>query len=69
MPPRVAVYGSSAAPGPLCEAPLLLVNMLRPRRAAGGGGWRVYEEDLAGLGIGCALVAGLVAGTALLLSL
>jgi Na+/proline symporter len=51
------------------EAPLLLVNMLRPRRAAGGGGWRVYEEDLAGLGIGCALVAGLVAGTALLLSL
>ena len=49
--------------------PLLLVNVLRLRAAAAGRGWRVYAEDLGGLAIGFALVATLVAATALLLAL
>ena len=48
---------------------LLLVNVLRLRAAAAGRGWRVYAEDLGGLAIGFALVATLVAATALLLAL
>ena len=49
--------------------PLLLVSILDPVRAAGGRGWRAFREDLVGLALGFALVAALVAGTALLLSM
>jgi len=47
---------------------LLLVNALRPRRAAGERGWRAFHEDLRGLAIGFVLVAALVAATALFLA-
>jgi Na+/proline symporter len=48
--------------------PLLLVNVLRPGRAAAGRGWRVFREDLIGLAVGFGMVATLVAATAWLLS-
>jgi Na+/proline symporter len=48
--------------------PLLLVNVLRPGRAAAGRGWRVFREDLGGLALGFGMVAVLVAATAWLLS-
>ncbi len=47
------------------ERPLLLVNVLRLRRAAAGRGWRTFREDLGGLAAGTALVVALVAATAL----
>jgi Na+/proline symporter len=47
--------------------PLLLVNLLQPRRAAAGGGWRVFREDLVGFGIAWILVGALVAATVLFL--
>jgi Na+/proline symporter len=51
--------------GATAEAPLLLVNVLRLRSAAGARGWRTFREDLGGLALGCVLVAALVAATAL----
>ena len=56
--------GRGAAPSRV-EGPLLLVNVLRLRRAAGPRGWRTFREDLGGLALGCVLVAALVAATAL----
>ncbi len=50
------------------ERPLLLVNLLRVRRAARGSVWRTFREDLGGLALGCLLVAALVAATAALLT-
>lgn len=47
--------------------PLLLVNLLRPRRGAAGRGWRAYGEDLGGFALGWIMVAVLVAATALFL--
>jgi Na+/proline symporter len=47
--------------------PLLLVNLLRLRRAAGGRGWRAFREDLGGFALGWLLVILLVAVTALFL--
>lgn len=47
--------------------PLLLVNLLRLRRASAGRGWRAFREDLGGLAVGCALVVALIAATAALL--
>ena len=58
---------SSDGPGAAAR-PLLLVNVLRPARAAAGRGWRVFREDLVGLAIGFGMVATLVAATAWLLS-
>jgi len=52
---------------PAPHRPLLLVNVLRLRRAAAGPVWPAFREDLAGLAIGCALVVALVAATAALL--
>jgi Na+/proline symporter len=49
------------------DRPLLLVNVLRLRRAAGSRGWRAFREDLGGFAIGWAIVIALVTGTALLL--
>jgi Na+/proline symporter len=64
----------AAAPGRAAEfseapRPLLLVNILRLRSAAAGRGWRAFAEDLGGLAVGFAMVAALVAATALLLAL
>jgi Na+/proline symporter len=47
--------------------PLVLVNLLRLRRASAGRGWRAFREDLGGLAVGCALVVALIAATAALL--
>jgi Na+/proline symporter len=49
------------------DRPLLLVNLLRPARAAAGRGWRAYRDDLSGFTIGWAIVILLVVATALLL--
>jgi hypothetical protein len=51
---------SSDGDGTLTAQPLLLVNILHPRRAAGGGGWRAYREDLWGFALGWAIVVTLV---------
>jgi Na+/proline symporter len=46
----------------------LLVNLLHPGRGAEGVGFfRAYREDLKGFAVGCAVAAGLVLGTWLLL--
>ena len=47
------------------DRPLLLVNVLRLRRAAAGRGWRAFREDLGGLAVGGMLVVALVVATAL----
>jgi Na+/proline symporter len=47
--------------------PLLLVNLLHLRRAAGGQGWRAFREDLGGFAAGWIIVFALVAATALIL--
>jgi SSS family transporter len=49
--------------------PLLLVNLLRLGRAAGGRGWRAYREDLGGFAVGWVLVIGLVIATGFFLSM
>jgi Na+/proline symporter len=49
--------------------PLLLVNILHPARAAAGGGWRTYREDLWGFALAWTLVVALVVLTGLWLSL
>ena len=61
------LHTSSDEPGAVAR-PLLLVNVLRPGRAAAGRGWRVFREDLVGLAIGFGMVATLVAATAWLFS-
>jgi|RhiMetdeSRZDD1v2_1073273.scaffolds.fasta_scaffold20717_2 Na+/proline symporter len=55
--------------GSRATRPLLLVNILHLRRAAGSRGWRAFREDLGGLALGTALVIALVVVTALFLSL
>ena len=47
--------------------PLLLVNLLRLRRAAGPQGWRAYREDLGGFAAGWIIVFVLVVATAIML--
>lgn len=49
--------------------PLLLVNLLRLRRAAAGRGWRAYREDLAGFALAWLLVVTLVVATAIFLAM
>ncbi len=48
---------------PAAPQPLLLVNFLRPARAAAGRGWRAYREDLWGFGLAWLLVISLVVFT------
>src|SRR5438552_7949996 len=48
-----AGLGAAAALGSP-DRPLLLVNLLRLRRAASGRGWRMFREDLGGLAVGIA---------------
>jgi Na+/proline symporter len=59
---------SDAGANAAADKPLLLVNLLRPRRGAGGRGWRAYSEDLGGFALGWVMVIILVAATALLLA-
>jgi Na+/proline symporter len=47
--------------------PLLLVNLLQLRRAAGAQGWRAYREDLGGFAAGWIIVVVLVVATAIML--
>jgi hypothetical protein len=47
--------------------PLLLVNLLRLRDAAGEQGWRAYREDLGGFAAGWIMVFVVVVATAILL--
>ncbi len=59
---------SSDSPGGVPERrPLLLVNLLHLRRAAGAQGWRAYREDLGGFAAGWLLVFLVVIATALML--
>jgi Na+/proline symporter len=51
------------------KGPLLLVNLLRLRRAAAGRGWRAYREDLGGFVVGWVLVVVLVIATAMFLAM
>ena len=59
---------SDEGPDAAADRPLLLVNLLRPARAAAGRGWRAYADDLGGFALGWAMVIILVAATALLLA-
>jgi Na+/proline symporter len=56
---------TSSDEGAVGDRPLVLVNLLRLRRASSGAGWRTFREDLGGLAVGIALVIALVAATAL----
>ena len=66
-----AAAGARAAAGVASTAvaaqPLLLVNLLRLRRAAGSLGMRAYREDLVGFAVGWAFVIALVLATAAVL--
>ena len=62
------LHTSSDATGEVAR-PLLLVNVLRLRRAAAGRGWRAFQEDLLGLAVGAVMVVTLVAATAWLLAM
>jgi len=57
--------GSSSSPS--AREPLLLVNLLNLRRAAGGLGWRAFREDLSGFVFGWIVVIVLVLGTTVFL--
>jgi Na+/proline symporter len=65
---RLQTSSDEAGPHAGAVRPLLLVNLLHPRRAAAGQGWRVFREDLAGFTIAWILVAVLVAATAAFLA-
>jgi Na+/proline symporter len=49
------------------KQPLLLVNLLQLRRAAGAQGWTAYREDLGGFAIGWLIVFLVVVATAVML--
>ena len=59
----------AAGAHPAVERPLLLVNLLRLRAAAGDRGWRAFREDLTGFAIGWGIVFVLVAATAVFLGM
>jgi Na+/proline symporter len=54
---------SSDDDGTSTAQPLLLVNILHPRRTAGGRGWSAYREDFGGFALGWAIVVTLVVVT------
>jgi Na+/proline symporter len=62
------VPGFSRAATAVADRPLLLVNVLRLRRAAAGRGWRAFREDLGGFTLGWVMVVLLVTATALFLT-
>jgi Na+/proline symporter len=57
----------ATADRPMARRPLLLVNLLQLRRAAGTQGWRAYREDLGGFAAGWIMVFVLVIATAIML--
>jgi Na+/proline symporter len=60
---------AAESPAGAARQPLLLVNLLRLRRAAGAQGWRAYREDLGGFAAGWILVFALVIATAIMLKM
>jgi Na+/proline symporter len=68
---RSSQPASADRPAPQASAPkpLLLVNLLHLRRAAGGLGWRAYREDLSGFAAGWVIVVVLVVATAIILKM
>jgi Na+/proline symporter len=60
---------TAASPAGAARQPLLLVNLLRLRRAAGAEGWRAYREDLGGFAAGWIIVFALVIATAIMLKM
>jgi hypothetical protein len=58
----------AAGAHPLADRPLLLVNLLRLRKAAAGRGWRAFREDLIGFALAWAIVIVLVGATAMFLA-
>ena len=58
----------AARPAAGATQPLLLVNLLNPRRAFDGRGWSVFREDLVGFGFAWVLVVILVIATAIFLA-
>ena len=65
LPQRSAHAGGAATA--VATQPLLLVNLLRLRRAAGSVGMRAYREDFVGFAVGWAFVIALVVITAVML--
>ena len=62
--------GTSRAEDPVAvKQPLLLVNLLRLRRAAGAHGWKEYREDLGGFAVGWVIVFVVVIATAIMLKM
>jgi Na+/proline symporter len=65
--------GAGRAPGSgaavAAVRPLLLVNLLNPRRAVQSLGWRAYREDLGGFAVAWVMVFALVAATAAFLAM
>jgi Na+/proline symporter len=70
---RLQTSSDSPLPGaaskPPDRQPLLLVNLLQLRRAAGAQGWRAYREDLGGFAIGWVIVFLVVIATAVMLKM
>jgi Na+/proline symporter len=66
---RLRTSSDETGPNAGATQPLLLTNLLQPRRATAGRGWRVFREDLVGFGVGWALVIALVVATAIFLKM
>jgi Na+/proline symporter len=64
-----STQAAAESPAGAARQPLLLVNLLRLRRAAGAQGWRAYREDLGGFAAGWILVFALVIATAIMLKM
>jgi Na+/proline symporter len=65
---RLQTPSDSPAPPAAAESrPLLLVNLLQLRRAAGAQGWRAYREDFGGFAAGWIMVFVVVIATAIML--
>ena len=66
---RLRTSSDETGPNAGATQPLLLTNVLQPRRATAGRGWRAFREDLVGFGVGWALVIALVVATAIFLKM
>jgi Na+/proline symporter len=65
---RLRTNSDDTGPAAGAKQPLLLVNLLNPRRVFDGRGWSVFREDLVGFGVAWILVIVLVIATALFLA-
>jgi Na+/proline symporter len=66
---RLRTNSDDTGPEAGARQPLLLVNLLNPRRAFEGRGWSVFREDLVGFGVAWILVVVLVIATAVFLAM